>query len=140
VINLYRTQKVSSDDYRVPQEIVIEFVWAGDITLKDAVFGKLRGSQLPLWCGGTLVFNRDGNLLHYTLKSDDPLRRKDLALYAAYLVKEGYLSLDDGERGIGAAAKGMHKVMGRLENGRLTLRRNSAMRHTAHNHGHSRGN
>lgn len=139
VINLYRTQKISSDDYRVPQEIVIEFVWASEITLNDAVFRELRGSKLPLWCGGTLVFNRDGNLLHYTLKSDEPLRRNELALYAAYLVKQGYLSLDDGERGIGAAANGMHKVMGRLENGRLSLRRNAAMRHLAGNHDHSSG-
>jgi hypothetical protein len=139
VINLYRTQKISADDYRVPQEIVIEFVWASEINLAGAKFRGLRGSRLPLWCGGTLVFNRDGNLLHYTLKSDEPIRRKELARYATYLVEQGYLSLDDGERGIGAAANGMHKVMARIENGRLSLRRNAAMRHWAGDHGHQRG-
>jgi hypothetical protein len=134
VINLYRTQKISSDDYRVPQEIVIEFVWASEIILTDAEFGPLRGSRLPLWCGGTLVFNRDGNLLHYTLKSDDAVRRKELARYALYLHSEGYLSVDDVERGIGAAANGTFRVSGRLEDGRLSLRRNAAMRHIAPAH------
>ena len=137
VINLYRTQKISADDFRVPQEIVIEFVWASEIALKGAQFFNLDGSRLPLWCGGTLVFNRDGNLLDYTLKSETDDRRKELALYAAYLVEQGYLSLDNGERGVGAAANGMHKVIGRLENGHLSLRRNAAMRHLNCNHTHS---
>ena len=43
VINLYRTQKVSSDDFRVPQEIIIEFIWASDLKLADKKFGPLQG-------------------------------------------------------------------------------------------------
>lgn len=130
VVNLYRTQKISSDDYRVPQEIVIEFVWASEIVLKGADFGDLKGDRLPLWCGGTLVFNRDGNLLHYSLKPDSPERQKELARYAAYLSRSGYLSIDDGEHGVGAAGQGAHRVVCRRDGRRLTLRRNAAMRHT----------
>lgn len=136
VINLYRTQKISADDYRLPQEIVIEFVWSSEIKLIGTEFRGLNGKWLPLWCGGTLVFNRDGNLLHYTLKSDTADRRKELARYAQYLVKNGYLSLDDGERGLGAAVDSMHKVSASLKNGRLLLRRNAAMRHLACDHNH----
>jgi hypothetical protein len=129
VINLYRTQKVASDDFRVPQEIIIEFVWASDLKLAGAKFGPLEGKYLPLWCGGTLVFNRDGNLLHYAQKSDTPARRNALTDYAYYLLKEGYLSLDDGERGVGASINGLNKVTARIDDGRVSLRRVAAMRH-----------
>jgi hypothetical protein len=136
VFNLYRTQKISSNDFRVPQEIVIEFVWSSEITLEGKQFFNLEGTRLPLWCGGTLVFNRDGNLLDYSLKSDDQFRRKELARYAAYMIDQGYLSLDDGERGVGSAAKGTNKVIGCVENGRLSLRRNASMRHLDCKHNH----
>lgn len=129
VINLYRTKKVSSDDYRVPQEIIIEFVWASEIKLTGREFGPLRNSFLPLWCGGTLVFNRDGNLLHYTVKRDDQLRRHHLSKYARYLMRQGYLAIDDGERGLGAAASGRYKITARIEDGRVSLSRNAAKRH-----------
>jgi hypothetical protein len=132
VINLYRTQKVSSDDYRVPQEIIIEFIWAADLKLAGKKFGPLNGKFLPLWCGGTLVFNRDGNLLHYALKEDDAQRRKALTRYALYLLDEGYLSFDDGERGVGAQVYGPGKVMARVVDGRVSFRRVAAMRHYHH--------
>jgi len=128
VINLYRTKKISSDDYRVPQEIIIEFVWASEIKLTGRDFGPLRNGFLPLWCGGTLVFNREGNLLHYTVKQDDDARREDLFQYARYLVREGYLAIDDGERGLGAAA-GARKFTATIENGRVSLSKQAAMRH-----------
>ena len=129
VVNLYRTQKVSACDYRVPQEIIVEYVWASEIKLTGKEFGRLGNSYLPLWCGGTLVFNRDGNLLHHVVKQDDDQRRKQLSDYARYLARRGYLAIDDGERGLGAAAAGQNKIAARIDNGRVSLSRTAAMRH-----------
>lgn len=47
VINLYRTTKTAANDFRVPQEIVIEFVWQEEIKLVDQVLGPLAGTFFP---------------------------------------------------------------------------------------------
>ena len=42
---------------------------------------------MPLWCGGTLVFDRAGNVHHYVLKEETPERRKELLRYVAHLTE-----------------------------------------------------
>ncbi len=129
VINLYRTKKTSANDYRVPQEIVIEFVWQEEIKLTSTDFGPLRGTFFPIWCGGTVVFSREGNLLHYVLKRNTKGRRDELKKYVSSLIEKGYLSLDTGERGIGATSGRGAKIVASMHDGRVRLSRNSAMRH-----------
>ena len=129
IAQVYRTRKVSADGYRPPQEVIVEFVWSERVPLNDSRFGELGGTDIPLWCGGTLVFSRDGNLLHYALKDDTPERRKILLDYMAYLVRNHYISLDDGERGLGARAHGANVVSGRLSGGHLRMSRSAAFRH-----------
>lgn len=129
VINLYRTQKTGAYDYRVPPEIVIEFVWKEELELTERRFGPLRGSFFPLWCGGTAVFSREGNLLHYTVKRNVQERRKQLGDYVAFLVGQGYLTVDDGEQGIGASSSRGSKVVATLRHGRVESSRCAAMRH-----------
>ncbi|MCU7849378.1 MAG: hypothetical protein KZQ89_15595 [Candidatus Thiodiazotropha sp. (ex Lucinoma kastoroae)] len=130
IANIYRTRKVGPDDYRPPREIVIEFVWSVDVTLSGVEFGGLSGARLPLWCGGTLVFDQNGNLLHYCLKSETGERKKALTEYAAYLVRQGYISLDTGEDGLGATGRDANRVIGHIADGRLEMHRASAFRHS----------
>ena len=69
VVNLYRTHKVSSQGYFPPREVVLEFVWSEDVALNGVRrFGELHETKMPLWCGGTLVCDSNGNVLHYVLK------------------------------------------------------------------------
>jgi hypothetical protein len=133
VVHVYRTRKLSAGGFRPPQEIVVEFVWAEDIELRGDRFGELRGTRFPLWCGGTVVMNQDGNILHYVLKRKTPQRRRRLIDYVEYLIREGYISLDDGERGLGARGRGSNAVNGTIVDGRVRLHRTAALRH------HSRG-
>jgi hypothetical protein len=128
VINVYRTNKVSSSGYRPPREIIVEFVWAEDVKLTGDGFGKLHGSTVPLWCGGTLVFSRDGNILHYVLKRDTPQRRGELRKYIRHLVATKAISMASGERGFGSADRG-GSVVGHLDGRQLRLNRSSAFRH-----------
>jgi len=78
---------------------------------------------------GTLVFDSEGNVLHYTLKLGTEARRKTLAKYMAYLIREGYFSLDDGERGLGARGQGGNVVIGRMQRGVLRMSKSAAFRH-----------
>ena len=128
VVHVYRTRKVAPDGFRPPQEIIVEFVWSERVPLRGARFGTLSGADVPLWCGGTLVFDRDGNLLHYVLKENTSKRRRTLLDYMNYLVRHQCISIDDGETGLGARG-GANIVSGTIENGQLRLSRNAAFRH-----------
>lgn len=132
VINLYRTKKTAANDFRVPQEIVIEFVWEDEIKLIGREFGAMAGKFYPLWCGGTLVFSREGNLQHYVVKRNTESRRKELAAYVSYLIKTGSITTDEGELGLGGASSRGAKIIASLRDGRIKLSRNAAMRHAQH--------
>lgn len=129
IVHVYRTKKLSADGYRPPQEVVVEFVWAEDIQLRGARFGELRGTKFPLWCGGTIVMNRDGNVLHYVLKQKTTQRRQRLLDYIEYLIVEDYIGLDDDEEGLEARAHGANVITGKVVDGRLRLHRTAAFRH-----------
>ncbi len=128
VINVYRTRKTSANAYNIPQEIVVEFAWSVDVPLRGRRFGSLSGDIATLWCGGTLVFNRDGNILHYVVKTDSRERRSRLKDYIAYLVEQQAIGVDDGELGLGARAAA-HIVTARRDGRRLSMHRSPALRH-----------
>ena len=133
VINLYRTNKTSVNDYRVPTEIIIEFVWANEVKLANEEgksgpleFGELENTYAKLWCGGTLVFSREGNLLHYTVKNENESRKRAFVKYMAHLYREGYIDVAQPEKGLGAS---MHrKFTATITDGKVSLKSNSAMR------------
>jgi len=129
VINVYRTHKVSSGGFRPPQEIIVEFIWREELRLDGPRFGPLAGSTMPLWCGGTLVFSRDGNILHYILKQDTDARRAVQRDYVADLVRRGHVGVDDGERGFGARSSGATSVVAHLTADGVRLERTAAFRH-----------
>jgi hypothetical protein len=89
VWRLYRTRKVSAGRYYPPREIVIEFGWSEDVLLRGREYGLLNGESFPLWCGGTLVFDSDGNVLHYVVKKATAERKVRFRRYLRYLVEEG---------------------------------------------------
>jgi len=93
VWSLYRTRKVSAGRYYPPREIVVEFGWTHEVPLEGRGFGKLKGEALSLWCGGTLVFDTDGNALHHTIKLATKERERRLREYIRYLVREEVLEL-----------------------------------------------
>ncbi len=131
IANIYRTRKVGPQQFRPPREVVIEFVWSVDVLLSGAEFGSISGARMPLWCGGTLVFDQNGNLLHYCLRNETAERKIALSDYVAYMARRGYVSLDKGEDGLGAAGRDANRIIGRLVEGRLLMQRSSAFRHAS---------
>jgi hypothetical protein len=122
VTSVYSTNKRAKSGYRPPREHIVEFVWREDVALSGARFGELSGTTVTLLCGGTLVFDTNGNFLHLALCTASERRRSELKDYIAYLVRA---------RGIatGAAAQSTASIRAVIANGRSRLERVAALRH-----------
>jgi hypothetical protein len=129
VAAVYRTNKRAKSGYWPPKERVIEFTWHEDVKLIGRRYGALEGTYLPLLCGGTLVFDGNGNFLHQTMVSPSEARRNELLKYVHYLVREGYIGVADNARGIGAPGRDSNRVRAVIRGTRVELTRNAAMRH-----------
>lgn len=136
IASVYRTNKKAKSGYRPPKEHVIEYVWSEDVKLSGRRFRALSGTTMPLYCGGTLVFDSNGNFLHASSVDATDQRRRELQDYTAYLIKTGSLAVTDGLKGIGAPGPGHARVAASVDRGRVTMVRNPAMRH-AHGGGHA---
>jgi hypothetical protein len=129
VAAVYRTNKRAKSGYWPPKERVIEFTWQEDVKLVGRRYGALDGTYLPLLCGGTLVFDGNGNFLHRAMVLPSEERRREMLKYVHYLVREGYIGVADNVRGIGAPGRDSTRVRAVIRGHRLELTRNAAMRH-----------
>jgi len=136
VATVYRTNKRAKSGYWPPKERVIEFTWSEDIKLSGKRLGALDGTYMPLLCGGTLVFDGNGNFLHQAMVLPSEQRRKELLKYVGYLVREGYIGVADNVRGIGAPGRSSFRVRAVVRGDRTELQRNAAMRHARPGQGH----
>jgi hypothetical protein len=125
VLSVYSTNKRAKSGYRPPREHIIEFVWSEDVPLSGSRFKDLSGSTVPLHCGGTLVFDSNGNFLHLALAAPTPQRRNGLLDYVAWLVQMQRIGMAGGE--VEGAS-----IRATVENGRVQLLRVAAMRHARH--------
>ena len=68
VADLYDARKRGRQNLPLPRQIVLEYVWREEVPLEGARFGAFAGRTTTMLCGGTLVFNEDGNVLSWTMK------------------------------------------------------------------------
>lgn len=66
--DVMQSQKVSRDSRALPDQIILQYLWREQILLDDTQFGRLRGQRTSMLCGGTLVFDENGNRLHWVRK------------------------------------------------------------------------
>ena len=125
VASVYSTHKLARSGYRPPREHVIEFTWNEDVALAGRRFDRLAGTAIPLFCGGTLVFDGNGNFLHLSLRLPGARRRAELKDYVAHLVERQAIALVDGS----ASETGAASIRAFVEHGRTKLERIAAMRH-----------
>ncbi len=62
-------KKMNNRGTRLPEQIIVQYVWRQDVRLTGPRFDNLDGRNAELICGGTLVFDRLGNLLSWFRKS-----------------------------------------------------------------------
>lgn len=68
VSDLYTAQKLTRQARRLPEQVVIQYVWREDVQLSDPEFGRFDGQPTSLLCGGTLALDRNGNVLEWARK------------------------------------------------------------------------
>src|SRR4029453_6132513 len=67
VVDLYDARKRGRQNVPLPRQIVLEYAWREEIPLEGARFGPYAGRLTTMLCGGTLVFNDDGNALSWRI-------------------------------------------------------------------------
>ena len=68
VSDLYAAQKLTRQARRLPEQVVIQYVWREDVQLSGPDFGRFDGQSTSLLCGGTLALDRNGNVLEWVRK------------------------------------------------------------------------
>lgn len=68
ITDVYQAEKHGRQNQLRPRQFVLEFTWKEEITLDGSDFTTLNGKTAALVCGGTLVFDENNNLLHFSLK------------------------------------------------------------------------
>jgi hypothetical protein len=68
VADLYDARKRGRQNLPQPRQIILEYAWREEVTLTGTRFGPYAGRQTTMLCGGTIVFNDDGNVLSWMMK------------------------------------------------------------------------
>lgn len=129
IVAVYATRKSTAGGFRPPRERIIEFTWTEDVELRGPGFGPLNGTRVNMHCGGTLVFDSNGNFLHSSLVPATPGRRRELQDYIAHLVRDGSIGITEGVQDPGVPDGGGFRISATVVRGRLRLSLNAAMRH-----------
>ena len=68
VADLYDARKRARQNVPLPRQIVLQYVWREEILLDGPRFGRFAGRSTTMLCGGTLVFNENGNVVSWMMK------------------------------------------------------------------------
>jgi len=68
IADLYDANKRGRQAARLPRQIILEYVWREDVLLQGKRFGPYNGRWTTMLCGGTLVFDDNGNVLAWAMK------------------------------------------------------------------------
>jgi hypothetical protein len=68
VADLYDARKRGRQNLPMPRQIVLEYAWREEMRLDGPRFAGFDGRRTTMPCGGTVVFNEDGNVLSWMMK------------------------------------------------------------------------
>jgi hypothetical protein len=68
VADLYDAKKRGRQNLPLPRQVILEYVWREEVLLDGPRFGKFAGRLTTMLCGGTIVFNDEGNVLSWMMK------------------------------------------------------------------------
>ncbi|MGD2157865.1 MAG: hypothetical protein PVG14_09170 [Anaerolineales bacterium] len=111
VADLYVANKFTRQARRLPKQIILEYIWREEVKLDGPEFGRYNGQTTSMLCGGTLVFDENGNVLSWFRKPGTQVRngkdweqeveagesrRQQLLEAIARKIKKGKLGLIEG--------------------------------------------
>jgi hypothetical protein len=85
VADIARARKLTTEGRQQSDQIVLQYIWKEEIALSGAQFGKFDGERTAMLCGGTIVLDQNGNLIHWSRKpgtealGTDDLRKAERA-------------------------------------------------------------
>jgi hypothetical protein len=68
VSEIVRARKLTRDRLPMPEQIVIQYIWREELKLEGKRFGQFAGERTTMLCGGTMVLDPNGNLIHWVRK------------------------------------------------------------------------
>lgn len=68
VADLYDARKLGRQGRRLPRQIILQYTWSEEVELAGAGFGEFDGERTTMTCGGTLVFDENGNIQSWARK------------------------------------------------------------------------
>jgi len=68
ISDLSSAQKLTREARRLPQQVILQYVWREDVLLEGPQFERFEGQTTSLLCGGTLAMNENGEILQWARK------------------------------------------------------------------------
>jgi len=68
IADMYDANKYTRQARRMPKQIILEYIWREEFKLMGPEYGRFDGEITSLLCGGTLVFDENGNVLSWFRK------------------------------------------------------------------------
>ena len=68
VADLYDANKRGRQNVPLPRQIVLQYAWREEVPLDGPRYGRFAGRTTTMLCGGTLVFNDNGQVLSWMKK------------------------------------------------------------------------
>jgi hypothetical protein len=68
VADIARARKLTTEGRQQSDQIVLQYIWKEEIALSGAQFGRFDGERTAMLCGGTIVLDQNGNLIHWARK------------------------------------------------------------------------
>jgi hypothetical protein len=68
IADLYDAKKRGRQNLPLPRQVVLQYAWREEILLDGPRFESFAGRTTTMLCGGTLVFNENGNVLSWMKK------------------------------------------------------------------------
>jgi len=68
VADLYDAKKRARQNAPLPRQIVLQYLWREEVLLDGPQFGRFNALTTTMLCGGTLVFDDNGNVLSWAMK------------------------------------------------------------------------
>lgn len=115
-------------DHELIDEVILVYDYPVDVELDRRRFGSLGGYWLPIWGGGTLVFDTEGRLRHHAEKPVTRERIRDALRFLEAVAATSLVRQDPTPEDRLRASAARVPYVAAVGGDRLTLRANPAVR------------